>query len=168
MKNTVLTTVMLVVLLTVSCAMAATLNGDPSAYNDGVTTWSGNAEFYYSSVDGTLDVDVEYAVYGPGNYPGGVSQPSGEYTYAYQIFTNPGSTQVSSLAVEILPGAPHDGITHDSAYSVILGVAPSAEAFTSSSAVWHFLFDNIEAGERSVILLFFSPAPPNYRLGDGP
>ena len=158
MKNSLLVSIIFSILVVTSFGVSATIANDPHAINYNGTTWSGTAAFYYEE-DGTfLSVDVDYAVIP--SPPVLLPNTTNYLMYAYQIFVNEGSTEVSSLSVVVDDNIPHSNISHDVDMGILNGKAPFAAGFTSTSAVWSFLFDTIQADEHSSVLYFMSPNPP--------
>lgn len=113
------------------------LVGDAAA----IPGWTGTQSFTGSnaSLTATVTSTVDYAVYAPGqfyasnaahlNLPPGAADPSGgaEFVYAYEVFTDALSNQVSSaLSVGIDPGnvfATSTFVNHYS-FNPELGLAP--------------------------------------------
>jgi hypothetical protein len=158
MKNSLLACIIVSILLTTSFGVSATIASDPNAINYNGTIWNGTANFYYEE-DGTyLSVDVDYAVFP--FCPQMATYTADRLMYAYQIFVNEGSTEVSSFSVAVDISIPHGNINHDVDMGVADGKAPFAAGFTGTSAVWSFLIDTIQADEHSSVLYFTSPNPP--------
>ena len=149
-------------------ALAAPLVSDPNA----LAAWQGTQRFYDTDGGGaTLDVDVEYAVYAPGNYGLSGTDPSSgaHYVYAYQVFNDLlGNVPVSSFSVGLDPTANVANIGSDAGSGTPGGTAPTASAFSGSpptSAVWYFYLNTIDpppANEYSTVLLFTSPYGPKW------
>ncbi len=155
-------------------ADAAPLVTDPNA----MPVWQGTQGFYDVDVlfpGVTLDVDVEYAVYAPGQYGKSGTDPSGgtQFVYAYQVFNNlAGNVPVSSFSVGLDPTANVASIGSDAGSGTQpVGTAPTANAFTGvppTSACWYFFLNSIDpppANEYSTVLLFTSPYGPKWAPG---
>ena len=138
--------------------------------NDPAAMISGSQIFEATDGAETLRVEVQYAVYYIGDYPGNDPSNGTEYVYAYQIFNDidTQSHSVSSFTV----GLPAErecrpaviGFDRDYMDTEDEGVAPTLFAITDDSAAWTFLYDTISApDEYSKVLFFASPCPP----GDG-
>ncbi len=117
----------------------------------------GPAPLYTGStpfVIGTLQGQVDYAVFNPGQFPfSGYTPTPGELTYAYQIFVT-GSAPLSSF--ELLLNEPADNI---GTFSSLPGVAANSQILTPfTSAKW--TFPGITTGSNSVGLAFSSPRLP--------
>jgi hypothetical protein len=154
-------TIVIACVLVATCSVSAfaiSIALDPAA----MAGWKGTANFLATDGSDTLNVDIEYAVYNLGAYPG--SDPSGgsELVYAYQIFsdTDAASVNVTNFSVGLIAGAPHDNINDDPGYGVLGGDAPTSAAFTATSAAWSFLSNTIDAGEHSTVLIFTSLGIP--------
>ncbi|HET6441581.1 MAG TPA: PEP-CTERM sorting domain-containing protein [Phycisphaerae bacterium] len=144
------------------------LVSDPNA----MPAWQGTQGFYDVSSGMTLDVDVEYAVYAPGNYGLSGTDPSGgaHYVYAYQVFNDlAGDAPVSSFSVGLDPTANASNLGSDAGSGTMpVGTAPTTSAFSGSpatSAVWYFSSNTIDpppTNEYSTVLLFTSPYGPKW------
>jgi len=135
-----------------------------------MATWKGTQQFYNTDGVATLQVDVEFAVYAPGNYSL-VTDPSGgtQFVYAYQVFNDLGGNRpVSSFSVGLDLTANVASIGSDAISGTSGGTAPTASVFTGSpptSAVWYFFNNTIDsppANEYSTVLLFTSPYGPQW------
>lgn len=158
MKNSHLVGIILSIVMTTSFEVSATIADAPDAINYNGTTWSGTADFYYEDGGTYLSVAVDYAVLS--SRPDCSPATADLFMYAYQVFVNEGSTEVSSLSVVVDSAIPHSNIGSYGSIGVENGTAPFAAGFTGTSAVWSFLFDPIQAGEHSSVLCFSSPNPP--------
>ena len=162
-----------IVLLVGVSAWGGPLVSDPNA----MAAWQGTRGFYDVDVlfpGVTLDLDVEYAVYAPGQYGLSGTDPSGgaHYVYAYQVFNDlAGNVPVSSFSVGLDPTANPANIGSDATSGTLGGTAPAASAFSGTSptsAVWSFLLNSIDpppANEYSTVLLFTSPYGPRWAPG---
>jgi len=131
----------------------------------------GTEHFAGSSSLGSLDANVDYAVYAPGNYPGTDPSSGHEFVYAYQIFalgdaTLPLSTLTVGVAYDSSTSTNVSGghnATYDPAYPDNTGAHPIVESLTPSSSSFLSLFaPGISPGGHSAILLFTSPNPPTF------
>ena len=143
------------------------LVSDPNA----MPAWQGTRQFYDTDGVATLQVDVEYAVYAPGNYGLSGTDPSGgtQFVYAYQAFNDlAGNAPVSTFSVGLDPTANVSNIGSDAGSGTPGGTAPSANAFSGTpptSAVWYFFLNTIDpppTNEHSAVLLFTSPYGPKW------
>jgi len=162
-----------IVLLVGVSAWGGPLMIDPNA----MPAWKGTQGFHDVDVlfpGATLDVDVEYAVYAPGQYGLSGTDPSGgtQFVYAYQVFNNlAGNVPISSFSVGLDPTANVANIGSDAGSGTPLGTAPTANAFTGvppTSACWYFFLNTIDpppANEYSTVLLFTSPYGPRWAPG---
>jgi hypothetical protein len=148
------------------------LVSDPNA----MLAWQGTQGFYDVDVGSgaTLDVDVEYAVYAPGQYGKSGTDPSdgAHYVYAYQVFNDlAGNAPVSSFSVGLDPAANVASIGSDAGSGTLGGTAPTTSAFSGTpptSAVWYFSSNTIDPpppNEYSTVLLFTSPYGPRWAPG---
>jgi len=148
-------------------ADASPLVSDPNA----MPVWQGTQRFYATSGVATLQVDIEYAVYAPGNYSLSGTDPSGgtKFVYAYQVFNDLlGNAPVSTFSVGLDPTANVANIGSDAGSGTPGGTAPTASAPSGTpptSAVWYFFLNTIDpppANEYSAVLLFTSPYGPQW------
>jgi len=148
-------------------ASAGPIAGDVAA----MPAWQGTQQFYATSGVETLQVDVEYAVYAPGNYSLSGTDPSGgtQFVYAYQVFNDLlGNAPVSTFSVGLDPTANVANIGSDAGSGTLGGTAPTASAFSGTpptSAVWYFYLNTIDpppTNEHSAVLLFTSPYGPKW------
>lgn len=131
--------------------------------------WKGTSTNIYTYKSTVLDVELDYAVFDIGDYPG--SDPSGgnEYVYAYQIFSNNASTvSITAFSVGLADGSGAGNIGDDtSAFQpgVSGGVSHDLASIGSSSAHWGFGWsagEEIPAGSNSTVLIFTSPNGPQW------
>ena len=153
-KITVLAVALIFLMSVCGIGLATSISIDPAA----MPGWSGTVNFFGTDGTNVLDVDIEYAVYNLGAYPG--SDPSGgtKLIYAYQIFNNinPVSVNVTNFTVKLIPGSSHYTINDDPGYGILGGVAPIVSGFTATSAAWNFLGNTVDYGEYSTVLFFTS------------
>jgi len=144
---------------------AAMLAEAPEAMPD----WRGTVTSDLSCEGSSLIVELDYAVFLPGDYGG--SDPSGgsEYVYAYQVFNTDSSTVgICVLTIGLDPLADAGNIGHDLAGpGEAGGVCPDLCVIspTSASARWAFGWvggSEIGVGEHSAVLLFTSPDEPKW------
>ena len=156
----------------------ASLNGDPNAYDDGSTNWTGVVQFKAVAFNMFLEwaADIEYCVYAPGNFglsfPGQDPSAGQEFVYAYQIFNNldPYPTSpplwngdkghINAFSVGINDGdeqAGNDGFVAD------VNVDPSSHSLSGSSVFFGFAgASQLDYGEISDVLIFTSPFVPEW------
>lgn len=174
-------------------AMATPLGSLPGA-NLSIAGWSGQKQFTDTKVDGqgtwTLDVQVEYAVFAPGNFNNSttllgiatqaalnaavpLSSPSADnYVYAYQVF-NLGSTYSGTsnsnftlLTVDLIDYAIPPGTPNPTTLAVASGVAPVGVltkfngSYPQSNVLFGFLSSALTPDKFSNILIFSSPYGP--------
>jgi len=146
-----------------SPAWAGMLADDPNAWPG----WHGTITTSHTYNGVYLEVDLDYAVFNIGDYPG--LDPSGgtEAVYAYQVTNVAASTVgVTVLSVGLLTGDDSGNIGSDvtaGAPGVPGGVVPDISAIGSSSALWAFGWlsgPEIAPGQHSATLLFTSPKIP--------
>ena len=161
-------TALLTAVLTVALAATAhggILAGDANAMS---FPYRNTVNFSSSFMGNTVDADLDFAVYEPGqfnvSFPG--QDPSGDsdYVYAYQILDNTGD-DIVSLTVGL------DGLDDPEPLGTVgflagTGLEPSNSYFSEpappTSAVWLFSDPNKLTGDNdpSAILIFTSDAPP--------
>ncbi len=165
--------VVVVVLACSSAAMASWLPFDGNALTSGTTTWRGTVPFVFSLGSGTLAVNVDYAVYAPGQFGtstelGNPTDPSGgnDYVYAYEIWNNTGGNQgVASFTVGLVPSNPEPANQGSVSDPSNAGVPPLNYDFSngSQSAVWSYGTSTpLAVGKYSNILIYTSPYPPEW------
>lgn len=164
------------------CVVAGTAAAGPlNGHADALPGWTGALSGQYTSGQTVLSVILDYAVFGPGDYPGQVPGWDTEYVYAYQVFNQPASTvALTFLSVGLEAGSAAGNPGDDP--SVVAGVpgapggiAPDLASIGTSSARWGWgfgMFPSPEVGvnEHSTVLVFTSPNEPQYQpttLADG-
>ena len=159
---------LIVVLLHGGVAKGGLLASDSAAYNDGTTTWRGTQPF---TSFGLLDVNVDYAVYAPGQFQlssalHNPTDPSGgtQYVYAYQLLNDVGGTlPVTAFSVgftEAGTDGRNKAVLNVSDVSPFpAGAAPSNTAYNGQSAVWNYA-TAMATGNESAVLVYTSPYPP--------
>ncbi len=120
------------------------------------------------SAMGKLIVDVDYAVYAPGDFPlAGYDPGPGQYVYAYQLINKDTSTDsIQKITIGLDSNAWPLNIAEIPDPSPPEGV-PSAPSFTGSppgSAAWTYSSTvNVTPGSKSEILLFTSQFEPQWK-----
>jgi hypothetical protein len=123
----------------------------------------------------TLTVDVEFAVYAPGQFTksfGAGSDPSGgtDFVYAYEAFNRnvpPLARSLASFTVSLLAGAGATNIEYLPTVFGSFGLLPASSSFggsPSNAARWDFTGQTIGTDENSQVLLFTSPNPPTEMI----
>lgn len=134
--------------------------GDLGAtFGSAIPGFSGSVNFSDSFSGFTVDADVFYAVFAPGDYPFFDPSAGTEYVYAYEILNN--DTPVTKLTVGLDGDEPLGVIGAD-----ISGAVPTASAFIGAgptSAAWDFTApDTLPMSEYSQVLFFTSAAAPEF------
>ncbi|MFA6186607.1 MAG: hypothetical protein WC770_05270 [Phycisphaerae bacterium] len=154
MKNFRLAGILLSVLFCV-CANASLM---------GIGAYSGTTAFNLLNGTSVLNVDVEYAVFAPGDYAGNDISGGSDYIYAYQIFS--GST--SNVTVDFfsvgVPAGSINAVATDTGYGALGGVNPLAFNFTQSAG-YMFIYSALNPGLHSTVLLFSSVHSPAMGFG---
>jgi hypothetical protein len=140
-----------------------------SLYNDpaAMAGFTGTATFNLSQASSTLNVDVEYAVFAPGQYAGNDVSGGGAYIYAYQIFNDSASnTAVDFFSVGIPNGSGVDAVYTDTNYGTSGGVDPFAFQYPQSAGYMFILQSQpLNPGQHSSVLLFSSEYLPTTGVG---
>ncbi len=133
-------------------AYAGPLAGHTGALPPGVPLTTGSTMFNNGQ---TLSGYVDYAVFGPGQFPyAGYTPPANELTYAYQVFVT-GAAPVSSFELVLMDQANNIGFFDTG----ISGVAPTSMVLNPmTSAKW--TFPGIPQNGHSLGLAFSSPNIP--------
>lgn len=144
-----------------SVASAGFLATDPVA----LPGFKGSQPF----VSGTLNVNVDYAVFAPGAYPIAEDPSLGsEFVYAYQIFPHD-FKPVTFFTVGLAVSGTHNPAI-DLLHATIGGTPPTAWTIQSSSAVGAFFTPNLLSPAYSPVLIFTSAKIPGFgpaSVGDG-
>jgi hypothetical protein len=154
MKRVWFASACVLVSLAASSALAGVLATDPLA----LPGYRGTASFDASMGSDLLFIDLDYAVFAPGQYPDG--QLNSEYVYAYQAFSLATSTRglaTVSIGLEPNSGAHNEG--EDPTYGEPGGISID-EALGSPTSILFEFFPDLNAGENSTVMLFTSPYPP--------
>jgi hypothetical protein len=129
----------------------------------------------FMSTNGTqaLDINVDYAVWAPGTFPGSYTPFSGfapvsptDFIYAYQVYDNgPGhgvsTRQFSQLGIDATGGIV-DSLGKDVNFDPSGTDVDTNFAFLSASgASYQFLVPAIQVNQFSVVLLLASPQGPS-------
>jgi len=165
----------------VMCGSAwAGLGTDSNAYVDSETTWHGTT----TMINANLSADVEWCVYGPGNYQGtGYAPASNEFVYAYQVFVT-GTAGVATFSVSMLESNEAVNIGHDDTIGEAGGIEEDGLGFyynpglgDQDMASWDWWY-GLGTGENSYALVFASVNAPlmmggliqngDYATGDLP
>jgi len=155
MKNFKLAGILLSVLFCV-CANASLV---------GIGAYSGTTTFNLSNGTSILNVDVEYAVFAPGNYAGNDISGGSDYIYAYQIFSDSTSNVTADFfSVGIPIGSSINAVGIDAAYGILGGVSPTAFKFPQSAG-YLFYPSVINPDRHSTVLLFSSVHLPTMGFG---
>jgi len=144
-----------------SSVRAGPLATDENAMED----YRGTEHYYCSGPDFTLDTDVDYAVYAPGDYPGGYEPvQENDYVYAYQILnTEEGTVDIMSFSIALKPGSGADNAgddTSDTAPGQAGGQSPNFSTIGATSVGWLFYAPHLLPDEYSTTLVFTSPNAP--------
>ena len=160
-----------IVLAVSGAAPGGTLATDGNAIMQGTETFSASIPGFPEF--GSVEADVEYAVYSPGSFNSSFSgaDPSGdsEYVYAYQMF-NTGPMLLNQLTVGLDPGDPVTsiGVVDDPNGSAGVSPNPSGVSFQGTapnftSAKWTYNPNpGVPNGGKSQILIFTSPNSPEF------
>ncbi|MGA2915183.1 MAG: hypothetical protein ABSE89_04070 [Sedimentisphaerales bacterium] len=162
MKNKNSKTILLFICMSVFAVCA-----EASLYNDSAAMagFTNKTSFDISMMGSVLKVDVEYAVYAPGNYPGLDISGHSEYVYAYQVFNKSQSNvAVDFFSVGILPGCSIDSVYTDTSYGTVGGAVPFAFHFPQSAG-FVFISNALNPKQWSDVLLFTSIYSPTMGLG---
>ena len=146
-----------------ACASAGVLSDHPSAYNDGIGTWSGSTDFSDGIGPEVLSATVEWAVFAPGQFPfSGYSPGSGRFSYVYEVYPT-GTLEVNWFWVNMLSGNYAQNIGNfalpDSTIAPINAGWGSTDPLNLDSAVWEFS-GTLAPGEASYGLVYSSVNQP--------
>ncbi len=165
MKNIKAGTTLLLACLAVFAACV-----DASLYNDtqALAGYAGRTSIivFQSAIE--LKVDVEYAVYAAGTYPGNDLTSGNEYIYAYQIFNDlKADIAVDFFSVGIISPATVSIIYSDDTYGYSPGSAiePSMSNVFAQSAGFVFAGQNLNPRQWSSVLIFSSVHSPTIGFG---
>jgi hypothetical protein len=160
----------LVCVLSASSAWAGPLTSDGAA----LPAWKGTKLFSASSGGFNLNVNVDYAVYAPGQFSlsaalGFPTDPSGgaDYVYAYQPLNNApaGTTNLINLSVGLNPGANPANVGHLAGLGQVSNVDQFIPVGTpKTSARWVWTSPLLNPGSNSTVLYFTSPLGPQFLL----
>lgn len=148
-----------VLALVASTALAGPLGSDPA----GLEGFTGSVSF---NADDILLVDLDYAVFAPGNYPddgvnGNDPSDGSEYVYAYQAFNVSSSEPLTSITVGLAEDSGAGNAGWDPLHEMVGGVNPLVSNILSTSFVTTWV-PQILAGQFSSVFLFTSPNPPTF------
>jgi hypothetical protein len=152
------------------CASVFTACANASLYNDpaAMADFTGRTPFEITQLDSYLRVDVEYAVYVPGTYPGRDFTGGSQYIYAYQVFNSSRSNvAVDFFSVGLTGGAGADLIYTDDTYGYNpqAGVEPSISHVFAQSTGFVFADQNLNPRKWSSVLIFSSVYSPTMGVG---
>ena len=151
--------VFMIAVLVCSGPAWASLDGHANAYDDGSKAWSGTTAFSDGS---NLTGYVEWAVFGPGDFPyAGYTPTAGELTYACQVFST-GTDAIVSYATAVNNPANSAGSFADLAGDAVKN-PPGPSLTIPGSISWPF--DGLGSGENSVGLAFSSLMVPEDLYG---
>ena len=135
---------------------------------DALLGFYGTVYYNYTAGGATLIANVDYAVYGRGDYPGVDPSSSADYAYIYQIFNDAASTvgiEWFSVGLESGTIARNPGEdTSGGAPGQSGGQSPWMARVGLTSVYWVFDLD-VPAGGHSTTLLFTSPYRPTWKSG---
>ncbi len=149
------------------------LDGDVNA----IPGFTGSQAFSVTNNGDLLEVDVDYAVFAPGDYPGaGVAgtDPSGggDYVYAYQAYVSTtGNVGMSQLSLGLLDDDfvnpqpdPLNVAFYDTLHETTGGDVPSNSFLMSASVLvwWRFTTSEVSPGDHSVVVLITSDFGPTF------
>lgn len=136
--------------------------------------FQGTQNFLSTNGTDTLDITVDFAVWGPGAYAGGYIPFAGyapvapsDYVYAFQIYNNgPGNglstRQFSQLGINSA-GGPIVSLGKDPLFDPAGTDIDTNFAFlTPTGASYLFLVPTIQVNQFSVVLLLTSPVGPTF------
>src|SRR5678816_711001 len=152
----------LVCAMPASFASAGPLLSAPNIFDNDAGPGPGGAWVGTSTFNkGTLQGYVDYAVFGPGQFPysgTGYTPTPGELTYVFQVYET-GAAPLSSFSVALTDLADNIG-----AFTGLSGSAPDSMNLAAlSSATWHF--SGILQNGNSEGLVFSSIRVPQNLLG---
>jgi hypothetical protein len=148
-----------------TCAVVAALStglttfaGPLASDINGLPGFTGSVSF---NADDVLLVDVDFAVFAPGDYSG-TADPSGgeEYVYAYQAFNESSAQAMSALTIGLLENSGASAFVTDLDLGRPDGIAPTLTSLLETSIIARFLAPQIPAGGHSTVLLYTSVHPP--------
>ena len=152
------------VLLLVGSALAGPIAGGV----DAMPGFFGTVYYDYTAAGDTLTAQVDYAVYGRGDYPGVDPSSGADYAYVYQIFNDAASTVgIEWFSVGLESGAIARNPGEDESVSApgqSGGLSPWMARVGSSSVSW-FFDPGVPVGGYSTTLLFTSPYRPTWKSG---
>lgn len=165
MKNTGTKTIFLLAWAAVFAVCAdASLYNDPAA----MAGYADRTSINITQSDIELKVDVEYAVYAPGTYPGSDLTSGNEYIYAYQIFNDlKADVAIGFFSVGIIGPATVNNIYTDDIYGYSPGsaVEPTISNIFAQSAGYVFAGQNLNPRKWSSVLIFSSDNGPTIGFG---
>lgn len=161
MKNIGVKTIFLVFVVVFADCADASLYNDPRA----LAGYTGRTSIIVSQSAIELKVDVEYAVYTPGTYPGNDLTGRTEYVYAYQLFNNiSANVTVDFFSVGINNSTLINLIYTDNTYGIANGVNPFVFHFPQSAG-YVFIGNPLNPAQWSDVLIFSSTHSPTIGFG---
>jgi hypothetical protein len=154
--------------IAIACVLlsSATASAELLSYaGSAISGWSGTKNY---SAMGKLIVDVQYAVYAPGDFPlAGYDPGPGQYVYAYQLINRDASTDgIQKLTIGLDADALPQNIAELPDPDLPGGVpsTPSFTGFPPGSAAWTYSSAvNVTPGSKSEVLLFTSQFGPQWK-----
>ena len=143
-------------------SLAGTLASDGSSY---LGTWNGSTPYVGVIAPADLYGHVDYAVYGPGTFPGafsGYAPNPAHFVYAYQIFEE-GPAPLSLYSHLLVNVAANPGTFTGGGVSGDSPINAPGVLIAFDSVTWEFA--GIPAGGTSVGLAFSSPNAPIMGAG---
>jgi len=150
-------------------AQAGPLPLDPNAIGG---VYQGSQVFQNKGGPSTLTVNVEFAVYAPGqfnlSFPGSDPSLGSQYVYAYEAFNlnvTPFPRTLAIFTVGLKDGAQAANVGAQPILTDPLALPPASSSFGGTppnAARWDFTGQVIPVGRNSQILLYTSPHPPTF------
>jgi len=146
--------------LMTSATFGGPLASDPNA----MAGWKGTVSFVPPSA---WQVDMDYAVFAPGNYPDDLvngDDPSNgtEYVYAYQAFNVSASGPATTVSIGLLGGSGAGNAGDDPLHVQTGGVSPTSSVVLLDSVVTSFTSPQLLPGQHSTVFLFTSLNSPTW------
>ncbi len=150
-------------LIAVALMFSSLASATPLTHLPESSFWQGRT--FYN--DDNLSVRIEFAVYDTqaetyqnaftGQADGFVNPGTGQYIYAYQIFTNP-DTDYAAVASFAIPNIDLDAVSGIGSQNDLNGGLEPENG--GSDLMWEFLTPTLVDGEHSFFLVFSSNAGP--------
>ncbi len=163
-------------LVVASPALADFANRVVANAPNAIAGFQGSENFSGAVVGGQLDVDVDYAVFAPGDFAGTFNEFPGlpafdpnDYVYAYQVYNigaaNGGTstTAVSQMAINLSSGGLIGSLGEDPDFDPSPNDVPATAAFDfGDSALYLYLNGGLPIDNFGVVLLLSSPFGPAF------